>query len=202
MARELCVLADVTRLVPSYTTNVATDALLNTLITSESRAAHRQTGREFVTITGLTTRSFDIDERSARSRIVPIGDNNTITTVTVKDIQGTTLETVASSNYVKLPRIREEWEPVVELWFPKGAATPAGLASGYVLEVAGTWWFPSIPTDVVQAVAKLVLVRYLSDAAAAGTALADALNEQEFNAGVAFASAQDVLRGYLPATFA
>ena len=155
-----------------------------------------------MTITGLTTRSFDIDERSARSRIVPIGDNNTISTVTVKDIQGTTLETVASSNYVKLPRIREEWEPVVELWFPKGAATPAGLAAWYVVEVAGTWGFPTIPVDVVQAVAKLVLVRYLSDAAAAGTALADALNEQEFNAGVAFASAQDVLRGYQPATFA
>jgi hypothetical protein len=48
----------------------------------------------------------------------------------------------------------------------------------------------------------MVLVRYLSDAAAAGSALADALNEQEFNAGVAFASAQDVLRNYQPALFA
>lgn len=203
MARELCTLADVTALVPGYTTDVDTDALLNALITSESRTFHADTGREFSAITpAVDPRLFDISSRDVRARIIPIGDCTTVTTVAIEDQQGNTLETVASGDYILAPRIREEWEPVQELYFPKASATPATLSSDYVLSVTGTWGFPAVPADVVQAVAKLVLVRYVADAAPAGSALADALNEQSFDAGVAFASAQDVIRNYQPATFA
>jgi hypothetical protein len=201
MARELCTLADVTALVPGYVTDTDTDALLNVLITSESRTAHEVAGREFVALTGNTTRTFDLDERIVRKRILPVGDLRTLTSVTVKDYGGTTIQSNPSA--VLLPRVRQEWEPITELFVPPSpATTPIEWSESYVLEITGTWGFPSIPVDVVQAVAKMVLVRYLADAAGAGTALADALNEQDFNAAVAFASSQDVLRSYLPATFA
>jgi hypothetical protein len=146
-----------------------------------------------VTIPGLTTRVFDIDQTMARRRIVPVGDMTTVTTVEVNDINGDLIE--ATTSYVKLPRIRQEWEPITELWFPM-MTDAAPMAVGYSVEVVGVWGFPAIPADVVVAVAKLVLVRFIADAASSGTALADALNEQGFDAGGAFASAMDVLRNY------
>lgn len=197
MARELAQLADVTQLVPGYTSDVQTDALLNALITSESRSAHQKAGREFVTIDGATTRIYDLTSRHHRVRRVRVGDMTTVTTVTIEDLQGTLLETVAAANRVSLPRVREEWEPITRLWFPDSSASPAThLRAGYVLKIVGVWGFPSIPADLELAVAKMVLVRYIADAANAGTALADALNEQGFDAGRAFASAQDVIRSY------
>ena len=103
----------------------------------------------------------------------------------------------------KRNRTREEWEPITQLWFPPGSATPASsLGDGYVLEVEGVWGFPSIPSDVVMATAKMVLLRYLADAASAGTALSEAANEQGFDAASAFASAQDVFRSYKTPSFA
>lgn len=200
--RDLCTLADVTQFVPGYVSDAETDAVLATLITSESRSAHDMAGREFVTIAGSVDRLFDLDYRSARSRIVGVGDMTTVTTVTVEDIQGATVDTVSSADYVELPRNREEWEPIVELWFPKGAADAAPMSSVGVLRVVGVWGFPSIPSDVVVAVAKLVLVRYVADAASAGSALSDAVNELGFDAGSAFASAMDVLHSYRPSVFA
>ena len=197
MARELCQLADVTQLVPGYTSDTETNAVLNTLITSESRSAHQRAGREFVTIASATTRQYDLDGWNARSRRVRVGDMTTVTTVTVEDAVGNTLETIAAASRVSLPRIREEWQPITQLWFPQSVASPAGyIGSGYVLKVVGVWGFPAIPADLETAVAKMVLVRYLADAASAGTALSDAANEQGFDAGMAFASARDVIRSY------
>lgn len=195
--RDLCALADVTQLVPGYTTDTDTDALLAALITAESRVAHQRAGREFVTVASLTTRQYDLANWNTTSRRVRVGDMTTVTTVTVEDQQGTTVETIAAANRVSLPRVREEWEPITDLWFPAGAAAPPSyVGSGYVLEVVGVWGFPAIPADLVVATAKMVLVRYLSDAASAGTALSDALNDQGFDAGRAFASARDVIRSY------
>lgn len=204
--RDLCALADVTRLVPGYTSDADTDALLTVFISAESRTAHQQYGREFVTIAGATTRSFDVDARMVRQRRVAVGDMTSVTTVTIKDVQGATVETVASADYVKVGdeenRTREEWEPITELWFPSSSASPAALSDGCVLEVVGVWGFPSLPSDIVVATAKLVLVRYVADATSAGSALSDALNEQGFDAGVAFVSAREVFRSYQQTKFA
>jgi hypothetical protein len=196
--RNLCTRADVIRLVPGYSDDPNTDGVLEALIEAESRSAHQLAGREFVTIAAATTRQYDITAQHTRSRIIPVGDMTTVTTVTIEDAQGTTLETVTAANRVSLPRVREEWEPITELYFPKAAETPASLADGYVLEVTGVWGFPAIPPDVVVATAKMVLVRYLADAANTGSSLADALNEQAFDTGQAFASARDVLLSYKP----
>lgn len=196
-ARDLCTLADVTALTPGYKSDLATDALLASLMTSESRSAHEAAQREFVTIDGATTRQFDLNARTESTRRVYVGDMTTVTTVTVKDQTGATVQTVGSSNRVSMPRVREEWQPITHLWFPPASSSPAAtLGENYVLEVVGVWGFPVIPADLVTAIANMVLVRYISDAADSGTALAEALNELEFNAAAAFAYAQDVIRRY------
>jgi len=70
--RDLCALADVTRLVPGYTAgdDTNTDATLNELITEQSRDAMERCGREFTPIEASqpALRSFDIDETVARRR--------------------------------------------------------------------------------------------------------------------------------------
>lgn len=196
-ARDICTRANVTALVPGYVSDVATDSVIDTLITAESRAAHKRAGREFKAIASNNTRRFDLGPWQQRNRRVRIGDLASATTVKIIDADQTTaVETVASANYVLWPRVREEWQPITAIDFPAGSPSPASLWSGRVLEVAGTWGFPSLPEDLVTAVAKMVLVRYLADAAASGTALSDALNEQGFNAAQAFASAREVIDSY------
>jgi hypothetical protein len=106
------------------------------------------------------------------------------------------LETVSSGDWVAQPRTREAWQPITALWFPPASAAAAGVAPGYVVEVTGTWGFPSVPDDIRLSVARMTLVRYLADAAPSGSALADALNEQGFDVAMAFASAQAVKRSY------
>lgn len=202
-ARALCTVDDVLRFVPGGTAGGDTEDVLVSLINGETTTFHRDTGREFKTIAGATTRQYDLTAWNAHTRRVRVGDMTTVTTVTVKDQQGTLLETVTAANRVALPRVREEWEPITELWFPPQSATPASfIGPGNVLEVVGAWGFPAVPTDVRNAVANMVLVRYIADAAASGTSLADALNEQQFNAGAAFASAQAVKRSYQAPPFA
>jgi hypothetical protein len=195
--RDLCTLADVTQLVPGYVTDAATDALLSALITSESRSAHELCQREFVTIASATTRRFDMDECAESRRRVYVGDMTSVTTVLILDQTGVTQDTVASADYVTVPRVREEWEPITHLWFPPYSPSPASpLGDGYLVEVTGVWGFPSIPADLRVGTANMVLVRYLSDAAPAGSSFADALNEEGFNAAQAFAYAQSVFRRY------
>ena len=198
MARELCVLADVTRYAPGYASDATTDALLNSLITAESRKWHDDTGREFSAIApAVGTRRFDMYGYNVRERKIRIGDLATTSGLTVKIIdpdQTTEVETVASTDYVLLERVRQEWEPITGIYFPSGTTTAATMAIGYVVEVAGTWGFPAIPTDVKEGVAAMVIFRYMSDAAAAGTRFAEAL--AEVNLGALFASAQAVKENY------
>lgn len=203
-SRALCAVEDVVRLVPGYESagDPATEDILVSLINAESTAAHNRYGREFVTIAGATTRKFDVTDDIQSSRVLPVGDMTTVTTVTIKDINGTTLETVAAADRVSLPRVRQEWEPITELWFPATTNAASNLAVGNVVEVVGVWGFPVIPEDLQTSVAKLVLIRYLADASSAGTSLADALNQQGFDSGSAFASAREVMRDYQRTRFA
>lgn len=196
--RDLCTLADVTGLVPGYESDTDTDTLLQQLIASESRAAHRTTGREIIAIyPAQATRRYDLTDWHARNRRVRIHDATTISTVKVIDYDQTTeLETVATTDRVSLPRVREEWQPIDELWFPSGTANPATIRPGLALEVNGTFGWPMVPEDLRMAVAKLTLYRYLESAADQGTALADAVAETGFSPGVAFASGTATIRDY------
>lgn len=205
MSRDLCVLTDVTALVPGYTAgdDTATDARLTALIAEASRDAMERTQREFTAIVNGTTplnpRSFDVDATIARRRRLMIGDCAAIASATIKDGQGTTVQTVDLAGVVSDPRIREDWQPIGTLWFRPDAATPAPLIPGYVVEISGTWGFPSIPTTIKEAVARLVVVRFLNDVAAVGTQFADAANRAEFNLAASIRVALDALdRFYVP----
>lgn len=201
--RALCTLDDVARLVPGYRATDETQDALVTLINTESVTAHRDADREFVPLAGNLTRVFPITRTVVRRRLVRIGDCATVSTVKILDLdQATELETVAAADRVSLPRVRDSWEPVEQLGFPAGTGSPADLRCGGLVQVTGTWGFPDIPQDLQTAVAKMVLVRYLADITTRGTSLAEALDAQGFNAGVAFASARDTILSYQLAPFA
>lgn len=180
--RDLCALSDVTRYAPGYDSTTDEDAddlndILLSLIAAESEDWHDITGREFVAVTGNNTRLFDLATHHARSRRVRIGDCADVTTVRILTQAGDVIETVAADDRVEWPRNRADYHPITALWFPPASTTPAAIASGRTLEVTGTWGFPSIPASVREAVAGMVLVRYVQ-AVAAGelpqTAFSDA----------------------------
>ena len=196
VTRALCEIEDVTAYAPGYRDDPTTTSVLEQLINAESRAIHQETGREFKAITpAADPRQFQVWDWNANCRIVNIGDATTVTTVTVKDATGTTLQTVTTADRVSLPRIREEWEPITGLYFPFDSASPANFLGGTrVLEVTGTWGFPLVPVDLKEACARLVLFRYITDVTAAGSSFAEAL--AEVNVGALFANARSVVERY------
>lgn len=200
--RVLCGLSDVLRFVPGYDPDTDPDAepltnVLRALIRSESRAAHRATNREIIAISpAVSARRFDLARWHERNRRVLIGDATTISSVKVIDRDQTTeVETVASADRVSLPRVREEWEPIRELHFPTGAATPATIRAGLVLEVTATWGWPAVPDDLRLAVARMVIVRYVTDVPADISTAFDRNLEGVSVPGM-FASAREVFAGY------
>lgn len=195
MAADLVTLAEFKSYIPGSTGTDA-DPILTRLIAAESVAIREATGREFTAITGANPRSFDIDVWVAKSRKLQIGEAATITTVTIKDKAGTTLETVAAANRVSLPRVRDEWDPITSIWFPIDAPAAASLVERDVIEINATWGYPSVPADIKEACAKRVIVRYLTDVAAAGTSFAQALDESDISIGGLLASAGEVVRRY------
>lgn len=204
--RDLCNLADVYRYVPGFDpadgANTDTVATLTALITAESRGIYRDTGREFIAIPDEDPRTFDLTRSIVARRSLPIGDVDTVTQVELFDYDGTTsLGVIDPSLYVLDPRIREEWEPYTRIRFPYRPSSIVLLARGRTLEITGTWGFQSVPEDIVQACAKLVVVRYFTDSAQAGTDLSDAL-DPTFSVSGLTRSALEAVQGYSDPDFA
>lgn len=202
-ARDLCALSDVTALVPGYTSDTATNTALSALITEVSRDIMERSHREFTAIetTQPATRLFDVNQTTYMYRRMRVGDFTTLSAVTVLDQNSNTIATVdiTSSSIVKEPRVREDWEPYGTLWFRSDVTSPVPLVPGYVVQISATWGFPSVPTTIKQACAKLVLWRYLTDTTAAGTQIANLLEQAEFSLAGAFRSAnQTIERFYVP----
>lgn len=198
--RGLCEVADVISYAPGYTPSAETENLLRRLILAETRSIQRETGREFVAFSpAVATRRFDIDAWNASERKVYIGDlAQAPDTVRLIDTdQVTVQETVASTDYILLPRVRDGWQPITAIVFPQTAGA-AFLQAGYVLEIAltggNTWGFPVVPDDIREACAKLVVARYAFDVTNAGTQFAEAL--AEVNIGSLFASGRQVVESY------
>ena len=196
LARGLCELEDVTAYAPGYKSDPRTDAVIEQFILAASREMSQRTGRELKAITPvLSTRRFDFDYDSLRSRVVHIGDAASISSVKVIDEdQASVIETVAAANYVTLPRNRQEWEPINALYFPDRSPLPAGFSWGRVIEVTGTWGFPAVPADLKEACARLVVFRYVTDVTQAGTQFSESL--EGINVGSLFASSRDVIESY------
>lgn len=195
--RGICELADVVAYAPGYRSDARTDDLLERLIMAETRTIERETRREFVSIFPVAnTRRFDIDGTAVMARTVYVGDMAAApSSVKVIDRdQATESETVTSANYVLMPRVRYPHESIREIHFPAYSPGAATLEAGRVLEVTSTWGFPSVPEDIREACAKLVIARYVRDAANAGTLLSESL--AEINVGALFAAGRAVVRGY------
>jgi hypothetical protein len=194
---DLCTLAEVISYVPGYTPEDPTDQTLARLITSESEAILRESNREIVAAKDQPeTRSFEIDATAARRRIIHIGDLSTTAgsdfTVELLDADEANPETVDNANVRGLYRSKrqqtERWEPVTALEFLR----PAGpLPFGRTMLVTGVWGFPQVPQFIVEACAKRVILRYVSDVASTGTAFADAIDNLNL-AGI-FASSRDAV---------
>lgn len=205
--RDLCVLEDVYGYIPGFDPdddeNADTVAKLTSLITARSRSIHQDTGREFAAIPGNDPRTFDLTAGICSRRQIPIGDAAEITQIELFDFDGTTsLGVVDPSLYILQPRVREEWEPVTRLKFPyRPASNPLLLAPGRILAITATWGFPSIPDDIVQACAALVITTALTDVAQAGTDLSDAV-DPTFNVSGLIRWALTTIEGYSAPGFA
>lgn len=202
MARDLCVLSDVTSYAPGYVTYGPTDTKLGSLITAVSADIMRDTGREIIQINpAVLTRRFDLGEYEIMNRIVMIGDLAAPpTTVTVYNLDQVGVSTVVvAPAWVALPRVREEWEPITSLYFPPYASGAPLPIVGQVLEVVGSaWGFPAVPADLKEACAATVIFRYLSDVSSTGTQFAEALATASVNVGALFSFARDVVSRYGP----
>lgn len=208
--RDLCTLDDVRRYLPGYDPDDDTEETLQSLITSLSVDTYVEIDREFTPRHGSApeTRIFELDAWCVEQREIEIGDLSTVDGSTVVQIyaeDGTLQQTLDAAAYVALPRNREPWEPVTSLKFPRFVSSSGGAASlgiprafsgGSFLElhITAVWGFPTIPDNVRQAVAKLVIVRYLTDVGDQGTGLTDALANISI-AGL-FRSANQSLRDY------
>lgn len=149
-ARALCSLADVkTYLDPDDPNDNSRDDLLTLLINAASTEMHKVARREFVAInavrnaqTGVVTvaaqtRTFDAADAIDSDGELWVGDLGTFASVEIDDVA------IAGADVVPLPRVREEWQPIERLRFPKQT-----IAHTAAIGVAGVWGFPTIPQDV------------------------------------------------------
>ena len=199
--RDLCTLGDIFAYVPGYQSDGGSDGILEDLISSVSQEIHSVTGRDFQpATTNPYAKTFDLTAWDQSTRCLWVGDlkNTTSLQVEITELDGTAVATLAMSDdaIVPLPRNREPWQPINELWFPQGRDDAPDLAAGQVVEVTGNWGFPSIPVDVKAACAKLVIYRYVRDVALGGTAFADAIQDADLDVGAAFRSATDTMARY------
>jgi hypothetical protein len=187
LAKGLCELEDVLAYAPGYESDDTTNALLEQLIAAESAWIQRRTKREYVGPVGSTIRRYDLGEWSSdpfdafyvAEREVDIDPLATAAGLVVRVIAAdgvTVSQTVASTDYTLHPRNRDTFTPYDSIEFIRAGPSPAVLSSTGILELESpSWGWQAVPPDIVQACAKRVLLRYLTDAAGAGTALAAAL---------------------------
>lgn len=200
-ARDLCQLGDVLRYIPAYVSNELTDATFAALITSESESIQDDSGREIIAQGDQpAARAFTVTRDHARLRKFEIGDlasaGDTDINVELLAADDTVIATLARETYRPMYGTKRQpvnpWEPVTSLVFPKGLGAPRFMP-GQTLLVTGNWGFPTVPSFIVEACAKRVILRYASDVASAGTQAAAAI--AEVNLAGLFASArEDVAR--------
>jgi hypothetical protein len=187
LPRGLCELEDVLAYAPGYESDDATNALLEQLIEAESYWIQKRTKHEYVGPGASSIRRYDLGEFAGDPFDVIYGAEREVDidplmdatglVVRIFEANGTTLTaTVPATDYTLLPRVRDAFEPYDVIRFTRAGPSPATLSSTGILELeSASFGWQAVPPDIVQACAKRVLLRYLTDAAGAGTALAAAL---------------------------
>lgn len=204
LARGLCELQDVTAYAPGYTGDDATNALLEQMIRAESYTIQRRTGIEFVGPAGTTIRRYDLGDFAELEPgafaprevwIDPLADDTGLIVRVIDSDGATVLSTIAGADYDLLPFSRDAFAPYDRIRFWRGTAGAATLPTSGILELESTaWGYQAIPPDIVQACAQRVILRYVSDAAAAGTEFAEMLSGVNLDA--LLASSNEVIDDY------
>jgi hypothetical protein len=196
----LCSLADVFSYVPGFEPededNQQVLAKLRDLIGSQSVEIANVTGLEFTpAVPTNNPRLFDVGVPQIETREVVIGEASVINSIT-QIRQGATITTIAPPSVVYEPRVRKPWQPIRALRFPWYVSPPVILWFEDVLQVDAVWGYPSIPTDIRQACAKMVVVRYVTDVANSGTAFSDAARDGDISLAGLLVSAREAIGGY------
>jgi hypothetical protein len=190
--RSLCTLDDVKGWLPGFTFGIAdaADDVLTRCINNATDLVYEYARREFIAenavaggVTqlpaGLATiapqlRTFDVTEDilhwydEDNFRRLAIGDISAAPTlVTIKDQNGTVVETATSAQYVPVDdlgrRRPKPGRPFRALWFRDDVTVASTLRAGYVVEVTGVWGFPSVPEGARQAAIETAALPYAKD---------------------------------------
>lgn len=171
--RQLCTLEEAKEYAGEHIEDTTFDALFNRLIDDCSQAFYRYTRREFTPIAvpasggDPLTRVFDLTEWEHRNRRLGIGDlaDTDGLVVATTMLNGMFIETVNPASIVALPRNRDVWEPITELWFPWTARPIAQMPRHATMAVTGNWGFPQVPSDVRQLALTQVAIWFSRDVA-------------------------------------
>lgn len=140
------------------------DALIQAYITRASGAVTRWCDREFVDSGAGATRTFEIPWDSDFLSLAPY-DAQTITTVEIDTDQASPV-TVPAAEWRAYPN------PARDGVYTAVRLRPLGVALGRVLyptrqvEITGTWGFPAVPDEVLQATAVTVVTWVTQNTAA------------------------------------
>lgn len=135
------------------------DLLLVQTINDMSDRFAEEAEREFkVYGTNPQVRTFDVDEQTIWRREIRIGDLTSFTQVRILDELGNLIQTPALADVISLPRVRRTYDPIRTLRFTQNVVRPWSGLYPNVVEVTGTWGFPSVPGSVRRAVLEAVAV--------------------------------------------
>lgn len=143
------------------------DAELEDVVTSVSRMIDNYCGRHFYQRTA-EARTFEVEEFDCLE-FGPFNDLTTLTTLKVDtNGDGAYETTISSSNYQLEPYNAALFgQPYLELELLNGVTFPIPAASGRenLIQITGTWGWPSVPPEVKQACRIMVAeVAKLADA--------------------------------------
>lgn len=151
---NLCTLLDVRLALELPTSDVTRDDLINSLITSFSRAIMREVDREFAPTTASATRRFRLGNGSLTLDLSPY-DLRSASSVTLNPESANSTALTATTDYQLIP-----FQPQDGTYLGiKFASNLTNLHTsdtardfGYTLvDVAGAWGFPAVPEDVRRA---------------------------------------------------
>jgi len=151
-AQDLCTLADVRASLEIPVADTSRDTLISTLITAASDAIMNETDREFAPVTASATHRFRID--GYRISLAPF-DLRTVTTMTINP-EGASPTVLAANTDYQLQPIGAPSGTYTSVQLSGFLASIYGSATLYaygyaLLDIAGAWGFPAVPTDVNRA---------------------------------------------------